>query len=219
MREVTAIVPARDEVGRVGATVRALAGCVGRVIVVDDGSRDATAGEAYQAGADVVRLPRSLGKAGAVRTGAAAADSAVLLLADADLGASARACECLLLPVLYGRAGMSVARLPATGVDGGLGCAVGLARRGIRRLTGRTLDAPLSGQRALRRELLRCLGPAHGFGLEVALTIDGLRAGFGLLELAAPLRHRVTRLDWPGFVHRGAQLKDVAWALAQRWPR
>jgi glucosyl-3-phosphoglycerate synthase len=220
---VAALVPARDEEGRVGATVRALLGIPGLegVVVVDDGSRDGTAREARAAGARVLRLPRPAGKAGAVRAGArwAAAAAPLLLLCDADLGPSARACERLLLPVRYGRTAMAVGRLPPSGVRGGLGGAVGLARWGVRRLTGREVEAPLCGQRALWRHVLDCLGPARGFGLEVALTVDALLAGYSLLELPAPLSHRVTRLDWPGFVHRGGQLRDVALALAQRWPR
>lgn len=214
-----ALIAARSEQGQVGATVRALRSVPGlaQVVVVDDGSQDGTLREAHEAGAVVRSLPRSMGKAAAVRQGAGMIPGGLILLCDADLGASARACERLLLPVAYGRTAMSVGRLPPTGVRGGLGVAVGLARWGVRRLTGRTLTAPLSGQRAMWREVLDCLGPAHGFGLEVALSVDALRAGYSLLELDVPLRHRVGRLDWSGCAHRAVQLGDISRALAARW--
>jgi glycosyltransferase involved in cell wall biosynthesis len=42
-RSVAVVVPARDEADKIAATIRSIPGFVDRVIVVDDGSRDATA--------------------------------------------------------------------------------------------------------------------------------------------------------------------------------
>jgi GT2 family glycosyltransferase len=56
---VSVVVPARDEAGRVGGCVAALLGqdaAVAEVVVVDDGSSDATAAEAAAAGAGPVRV-------------------------------------------------------------------------------------------------------------------------------------------------------------------
>jgi len=60
----TALVAARDERGRIGATVTALRTIptVERVIVVDDGSRDDTAGEALASGATVKVVWKSVPK-------------------------------------------------------------------------------------------------------------------------------------------------------------
>jgi glycosyltransferase involved in cell wall biosynthesis len=66
-----AVVPAYNEAGTVRDVVRSvreLAPCFD-VIVIDDGSTDATAALAEQAGATVVRLPFNLGIGGAVQTG------------------------------------------------------------------------------------------------------------------------------------------------------
>ena len=62
---VLALVPARDEADRVGATVLALRDLPGvaEVLVVSDGSTDATAAKALEAGAHCLDLPRNLGKA------------------------------------------------------------------------------------------------------------------------------------------------------------
>jgi hypothetical protein len=72
--EIAVVIPAKNEAGRVGATVRAAAGLPGVdiVVVVDDGSTDSTAAEAAAAGAYVVRHARNRGKAAAVQTGAEA---------------------------------------------------------------------------------------------------------------------------------------------------
>ena len=65
------IVPAWNEAGSVGVTVReildALPGV--RVVVVDDGSTDRTAVIAAEAGARVLSLPFNMGVGGAMRTG------------------------------------------------------------------------------------------------------------------------------------------------------
>jgi glycosyl transferase family 2 len=66
------VVPAFNEAAAVGAVVTAAAAHA-RVIVIDDGSSDATAAVALAAGAEVLRHSRRLGKAQALRTGIAAA--------------------------------------------------------------------------------------------------------------------------------------------------
>jgi glycosyltransferase involved in cell wall biosynthesis len=90
MTAVSVIVPARDAEATLGATLRALQGQdLGQpyeVLVVDDGSRDATAAIARAAGPPVrlLRLATSTG-AGSVRNhGAAAARGCVLAFTDAD---------------------------------------------------------------------------------------------------------------------------------------
>ena len=66
-----AVVPAYNEVGTVGRVVRALHEGTPEfdVLVVDDGSTDATAREAEAAGARVLQLPFNLGIGGAVQAG------------------------------------------------------------------------------------------------------------------------------------------------------
>jgi glycosyltransferase involved in cell wall biosynthesis len=64
-------VPAYNEAGSVAAVVEAIHAHVSGadVMVIDDGSTDATAARAREAGAYVVRLPYNLGIGGAVQTG------------------------------------------------------------------------------------------------------------------------------------------------------
>ncbi len=70
---VAAVIPAKDEAARIAATVQAASRIahVDLVIVVDDGSGDATADLARSAGATVIRHPRNRGKAAAMESGAA----------------------------------------------------------------------------------------------------------------------------------------------------
>src|ERR1051326_2157712 len=77
--KVIAVIPAYNEAGHVGGTVRWIWDHVDGVIVVDDGSCDQTATEASACGAYVVRHLVNRGLGGALRTGLKAA---LLLKAD-----------------------------------------------------------------------------------------------------------------------------------------
>jgi hypothetical protein len=216
---VVAVVPARDAADAVGATVTAARSIPGvrRVLVVDDGSTDATAAVARAAGAEVLVLPANRGKGGAVRAGVEASpDADVVVLLDADLRDTAGAAARLLPPVVDGDADLAVAVLPAAGGRGGFGTVRRLAARGIRRASGFAPRAPLSGQRAVRAALLHDLTSAERFGLEVAMTVDAVRAGARVVEIDAPIEHAHTGRTVAGFGHRARQGADVVRAL---WPR
>jgi glycosyltransferase involved in cell wall biosynthesis len=206
------IVAARNEEERLGDTLAALRATFpnATLSVADDSSADRTPEIAEAAGADLVRTERRLGKGGAntlaarhVLTGS---QPDIVLLCDGDLGASATE----LAKLVTGEADIVVATF-ARRVGGGFGLAVGLSRRAVRTHTGRHLEAPLSGQRALTREALQAVLPfASGFGMETAMDIDALRKGFTLLEVELDLEHRATGKSAAGFLHRGRQLKDIA---------
>ncbi len=89
-------------------------------------------------------------------------------------------------------------------VGGGFGLALRFARWAVEKRAGRVLQAPLSGQRALTPGVLIAVLPfAPGFGMETAMDIDALRAGFAFEEIELELEHRATgrtaaRLPPPG---------------------
>ena len=69
-RQTSLVIPAFDEEAGIEAVVRGLAGHgFLEVLVVDDGSTDATAARAEAAGARVVRHPYNKGNGAAVKTG------------------------------------------------------------------------------------------------------------------------------------------------------
>jgi hypothetical protein len=172
--------------------------------VADDGSRDATADRARAAGARVVQGPR-LGKGEALTAAERAAPPGPLLLCDADLDGDLTA-----LP----KAGLDlVVAAFATRSGEGLGIAKGVAGALVEARTGLRLRAPLSGQRYLsERARAACFPLARGFGCEVRMTIDAVRAGLRVGEVTLPLRHRATGRDLAGFAHRGLQLVDAVLA-------
>ncbi|MFL5799777.1 MAG: glycosyltransferase [Actinomycetota bacterium] len=210
---------ARNEEDRVGDTVAALRSIegVGRVVVADDGSTDATASAARDAGATVVRSERNRGKGEALAAGVAAAGEAdVVLLADGDLGASAAELARVLRPVVEGRADLAVAVPPRPPV-GGLGLVRRAASALVRASSGHRTDVPLSGQRAVTAECLAACRPlAHGFGVDAGMVADAARLGFRVVEVPAAITHRFTGRDLAGFRHRGRQGADILRAMAPR---
>jgi putative flippase GtrA len=88
---LSVVIPAYREAGRIGETiaaVRAALADVGpvEIVVVDDGSGDATATDARAGGADIVIVqPQNRGKGAAVRAGMLAATGRVAAFTDADL--------------------------------------------------------------------------------------------------------------------------------------
>jgi glycosyltransferase involved in cell wall biosynthesis len=223
---LAAIVAARNEADRVGETVRALRRSFpqARVWVADDASEDGTAEVAMSAGAEVVSRGRPHGKGANVTAAAEAALSVepaprLVLLCDGDLGASAARLIPLVGAVEEGECDLAVAAFSRR-VGGGFGLALGFARWAIRRLCGAETGAPISGQRAMRVEVLRAALPfAPAYGMEIGMTVDAVRAGYRLREYELDLEHRASGKDLAGFVHRARQLRDFArvyWSRRRR---
>ena len=203
---VVAVVAARDEVDRVADTVEALLAFVDRVVVADDGSSDGTGAVAAAAGAAVIRRPSSVGKGDALEAGLGLADGAdVILLADADLGATAASLVVLLAPILAGSADIAVGVLPP-GPGGGFGIIRRVSAALIRGAGGPRMAAPMSGQRALTASALAAVRPlAPGFGVETAMGIDAARAGLRIVEVPVAAAHRARGRTLAGFAHRARQ--------------
>jgi hypothetical protein len=223
---VSIVIPARNEADRLPTTLRNLRlampswSGVGRceIIVVDDASADRTAIEAKPWADRIIIGDRHAGKGKSLERGVRAASGDIALFLDADLGASAEHAGCLICPIVAGDADMTIACLPVPQTQAGFGLVKGLARHGIRRLSGFAPKAPLSGQRAIRIEALKRLLPlSAGYGVEVGLTIEAARQGYTIVEVPVPFAHRATGRDWPGFRHRGKQFVEVGAALFGKW--
>lgn len=219
-----AVIPARDEADRIRATIESLTAIptLSHVIVVDDGSRDATANAATAAGAQVLPstpTDRPAGKGRALITGLRHARELrpdAFLLADADLGPSAASLSTL-LDALSEPSPATIAAFPkSAATGGGFGTVKNFSRRAIarRNALGFVPSEPLSGQRAILAPALDALpGLAPGFGVEVGMTLDWLAAGIVPTEVPIALSHRPTGRTVSGFAHRARQGLDILRAL------
>ncbi len=223
------IVTAYNEADLIATTLDALARAfpAAHVLLADDGSTDATVSVATERGARAMSTGRMLGKGEAATLAArealgnakARGDAErrpVLVLCDGDLGESAAELETLARAVGHGEADLAVAAFRRR-VGGGFGFALGFARWAIRRRCGLQTGAPISGQRALSEQALIDVLPfAHGFGMEIGMTIDAVRAGHRVQEIELDLAHRASGRTVAGFLHRGRQLIDFARVYAAR---
>lgn len=211
------LVAARNEADVIGEAVAALGDAFpgAAIWVADDASDDGTNDLALAAGARVVRRGRPHGKGGNVTACAEAMLSdpdlpETVLLCDADLARSAGRLGRLVAAVEDDECDLAVAAF-ARRVGGGFGIALGFSAWVIRKRCGATPRAPISGQRAMRLEVLRAVLPfAPSYGMETGMTIDAVRAGYRLAEYDVDLAHKATGRDLRGFLHRFRQLVDFA---------
>jgi len=201
MPKATVLIPAFNEEKTVGEVVRAARGAGFPVVVADDGSTDATARVAEEAGARVVRLPKNQGKGAAYAAGLKAIDTPYVILLDADLvGLKPEHLEALLGPVERGEAEMSV------GVF-----------KGGRLFTdfGNRVTPFLSGQRALPTELFRKVPGLERARYDVELLLtrvakeQGWRVKYLPLYGLSQVMKEEKRGFFAGLLHRLRMYREV----------
>lgn len=161
------IIPARDEAPTIAAVIRAAreARGVDRVIVVNDGSSDGTANIARAAGAEVIDSFGNGSKALALATGVAASAADVVLFFDADiLNVTPEYFDMLAAPVVNGEFVMCC----------------GLVDYGPLRNPFFLRLPPITGLRALRREIFDAVPPEKLNGFQVEIMINEVIARRGM---------------------------------------
>lgn len=180
---VSVVIPALDEACTVGTVVLGLRAAAAwqQILVIDDGSSDATAEHASAAGATVIRHPYTKGNGAAVKSGIRHATGEFVLILDADgqhsPGDARRIVDRLgMYDLVVG------ARASSTHASWRrrLGNAIlnGLAAY----LTGRPIPDLTSGFRGARRSCLReflHLLP-NGFSTPTTTTLAFIRAGYSV---------------------------------------
>jgi glycosyltransferase involved in cell wall biosynthesis len=182
---IDVVMAARDEELTVADNVAAAKACryVRDVIVVDDGSSDATALNAEAAGARVVRRPESGGsKAHAMEAGVAASDAPAILFVDADCtGLTSAHLDAICAPFVEGRAAMSLGAFDY----------------------GRFWNPmvlrwpPLSGERVIPRWVFEAIPPTKLDGYTIEVRINEVIAEGRLPTVARTMRgvsHRTKRV-------------------------
>ena len=192
------LIPALDEEASLPGVLAAIPDGLGdvRVIVVDDGSHDATADVARAAGATVVRHPRRRGLGAALRTGLVAAhalDPWAVVYLDGDGEYDPADIPAVLEPIRTGRADYVLGNRFAGSVDG-----MRRSRRVanqvftalVAALSGRRVRDGQTGMRAFSARALAAAEIVHDYNYAQVLTLDLLAKGFRLEEVPISYRFR-----------------------------
>lgn len=181
--DVAIIIPARNEKATIGQVVQACRQSkYGQtVIVVDDGSTDATAEEAEKTSAKVIRRikPDEKGsKAQAMSAGVDATDKQAICFVDADLNnLTPSQVDGIIKPILEGRAELSC----------------GMFDYGLIRNAGLVCLPPLTGQRAMPRWVFEAVPAERRVGYQIEIMIN---------EVIAEGRHRTIARVLHNVYHR-----------------
>ncbi len=195
MTYLSVILPAKNESGAVAATVENIHQRFpeAEIIVVNDGSCDATADLAEAAGARVITHPYSMGNGAAIKTGARAARGEVLVFMDADGQHDPADIARLLAKLDEGYAMVVGARDQGSQASVGRGLANGVYNRLASYMTGHKIEDLTSGFRAVRadnfREFLDLL--PNGFSYPTTSTMAFFRAGYPVAYLTIHAARRI----------------------------
>ena len=176
------VIPAKNEAATIADVVAGARSEYpeAEIIVVDDGSTDATADLAEAAGASVVRHPESLGNGAAVKSGARAATGEILAFMDGDGQHDPRELGKLLARLDEGYQMAIGARDSGSHASVGRWVANGLYNEIASRLTGSRIADLTSGFRAARASMFKqflYLLP-NGFSYPTTITMAFLRSGY-----------------------------------------
>ena len=191
---VSIVIPAYNEADVIGGVVSGLEAAAPwrEIIVVDDGSRDATATTATAAGACVIRHPYNKGNGAAVKTGIRRATGEFVLIIDGD-GQHPPADACRLVSRLGEYDLVVGARSASTQATHTRRFGNGALNQLATYLTGRDIPDLTSGFRGARRECLRefiHLLP-NGFSTPTTTTLAFLKAGYNVAFEPIEARPRV----------------------------
>ncbi|MGM0420532.1 MAG: glycosyltransferase family 2 protein [Bacillota bacterium] len=200
--KISALIPAYNEEKTVSHVVQILKELpeINRIIVINDGSEDSTSAQARAAGADVIDLAVNKGKGGALKAGFDECNADVIIMLDADLiGLNKEHVYSLLNPVLEEECDMTV----------------GVFNEG-RNVTdfAQKVSPHLSGQRALKGDVLRKIKNLDKSGFGVEVTINKYVRNHGTLKkVSLPDLTHVMKEEkrgfWKGFKERMKMYTEV----------
>jgi glycosyltransferase involved in cell wall biosynthesis len=181
---VSVVIPAYEEAAGVGSVVQSLRGTANwhEVLVIDDGSADATAIVAATAGARVIKHPYNKGNGAAVKTGIRNAKGDYVLIVDADGQHSAA--DALRLVSFLGEYDLVVGTRAGSTQQASAARHMGnnVLNWVAGYLTGRAIPDLTSGLRAARtaglREFLHLL--PNGFSTPTTTTLSFVKAGYSV---------------------------------------
>lgn len=213
---VVCVVPVYNEADLIVNTINNLKKIkyIDEIVVVNDGSTDNIVDLVSELNIRLIDLKKNFGKGYAIKTAINELEFDYIAFVDGDLGNTSIEVENLILPIIKGRADVSIAKFSnietISNTKGGFGIVKKFARKGVYIFTKKELDSSLSGQRVYKKEVIDKINYIpNNFGIEVAMTIQTLNNGFSILEVPVTMKHRYSQRNLKGFLHRGKQFLDI----------
>jgi glycosyltransferase involved in cell wall biosynthesis len=193
--QVSVVIPAKNEAAALPAVVSRVREVLpgAEVIVVDDGSTDATASLAACVGARVVSAPYSMGNGAAIKRGARAATGEILVFMDGDGQHDPAEIPTLLAKLAEGYDMVVGARGRGGQANVGRGLANAFYNRLASWVTGHPVLDLTSGFRAVRAERFReflYLLP-NGFSYPTTSTMAFFRSAYPVAYVPVDVKRRV----------------------------
>ncbi len=222
---IVAAIPAYNEEVAIGSAVLKSKKHTDEVIVVDDGSSDATAEIAAAAGATVLRHATNLGKGAAIQTVLEYARKdgvGILVLHDADMQHDPAEIPSLIQPIIDGRADVVIGTRH-TNLSG-----MPLYRRAGKRILdyatavasgeGAIKDSQ-NGFRAFSRRAIESLMPkVTGIGIESEMLVTAIHQGLRLVEVPVSVRYDVDGSTFNPAKHGMRVLGTLITLVSQKRP-
>ncbi len=202
LSDVVVVIPALNEAASIEPVIRQVRALHYDCVVIDDGSTDATAALAMDAGATVVSHPQNLGVGAALRTGfrfALAHGYRVVVQCDGDGQHHPAEISTLLQAIQHERADLVIgSRFAPGGSYGGevskaRSLGISLLRRSASRAARAAILDPTSGFRAISGSLLVAFAksyPTHYLADTHGALLSAARAGYVVREVPVSMSPR-----------------------------
>ena len=181
--KISCVIPAFNEESTIRNVIRSVkkVRTIDEIIVVDDGSTDNTYRYAKSEGVKVIRHKKNMGKGAAIKTGIAHSSGDIILFLDADLySISPKKIASILQPLENGEADFV-----KTSFSRKRGRVTELVAKPLLNVIFPYIrfKQPLSGQFAIKREIIKELKIDDKWGVDVQILLQSVKRGVKIAEV------------------------------------
>lgn len=236
-KSLIAIIPVYNEAKYIEKTINGLLSIqtIIHIIIINDGSTDKTGiiiDKEYNNNNKIIikHHYKKLGKGKALSTGLSIVKEKNyfydIMFLDGDLSDSVTGCISMIEYAQdtknNNKWDMIIGILPKrekfTNKKGGFNIITNFSQYGIKYITNKTIQNPLSGQRIIKNKIINIITPLSiGYGCEVGMIIDILKHNHKIIEIPINCNHRYSFRRYKDWIHKFRQLNDIIITLINKF--